>query len=62
MEDSSKFKIEGECLYFEKRIYIPDGLHRFQVIQARHDLPAVGHFGFNKTLELISRDFWWFHM
>jgi hypothetical protein len=23
-----------------------------------HDQPVVGHFGYNKTMELISRDFW----
>ena len=29
------------------------------VLQARYDLPTVEHFGFKKTLELVSRDFWW---
>jgi len=58
IEDSSKFKIENHLLYFEERLYILDGLLRIQVLQAHHDLPTVGHFGFNKTLELISRDFW----
>ena len=28
-------------------------------VQSRHDFPSAGHFGFNKTMELISRDFWW---
>jgi hypothetical protein len=28
----------------------------------RHDLPAARRFGFNKTMELISRDFWWSQM
>ena len=30
-----------------------------RVFKARHDFLVVGHFGYNKTLELISRDFWW---
>jgi len=47
-------KIENQFLYFEERLYILDGPLRFQVLQARHDLVAVGHFRFNKTLELIS--------
>ena len=24
-----------------------------------HDLLIIGHFGFNKTMELISRDYCW---
>jgi hypothetical protein len=40
-------------------ILYPDGLCRLQVLQSHHDFPTVGHFGFNKPMELISRDFWW---
>ena len=57
--DDDKFKVERDLLYFEKRLYIPQGLARLRVFQSRHNFPAAGHFGFNKTLELISRDFWW---
>jgi hypothetical protein len=54
-----KFKFVDNLLYFEERLYILEAPTRLQVLQARHDFPVVGHFGFNKTLELISRDFWW---
>jgi hypothetical protein len=57
--DNDKFKVEGDLLYFEERLYIPKGPTRLQVLQSRHNFPAAGHFGYNKTLELISRDFWW---
>ena len=57
--DNDQFKVEGDLLYFEERLYIPKGPVRLRVLQSRHDFPAAGHFGFNKTLELISRDFWW---
>jgi hypothetical protein len=57
--NGNKFKVEGDLLYFEERLYIPQGPTRLRVLQSRHDFPAAGHFGFNKTLELISRDFWW---
>lgn len=57
--DNDKFKMEGDLLYFEERLYIPKGPTRLRVLQSRHDFPAAGHFGYNKTLELISRDFWW---
>ncbi len=32
---------------------------RFQVLQVRHDTLVVGHFGFNKTMELVFHDYWW---
>lgn len=57
--DNDKFKIQDNLLYFEDRVYIPEGPLRLRVLQSRHDFPAAGHFGFNKTLELVSRDFWW---
>jgi hypothetical protein len=57
--DNDKFKIQDNLLYFEDRVYIPEGSLRLRVLQSRHDFPAAGHFGFNKTLELVSRDFWW---
>ena len=56
IEESNHFRVEDNLLYFEERLYVPSG-SRLSVLQARHDLPVVGHFGFNKTLELVSRDF-----
>jgi hypothetical protein len=46
-------------LYYQRLLYIPNDPCRLQVLQSCHDFPDVGHFGFNKTMELISRDFWW---
>jgi hypothetical protein len=60
-----KFKFVDNLLYFEERLYIPKGppgLACLRVLQACHDFPAAVHFRFNKTLELISRDFWWSQM
>jgi hypothetical protein len=54
-----KFKFVDDLLYFEERLFIPEGPARLRVLQAHNDFPTVGHFGFNKTLELISRDIWW---
>ena len=53
----SYFRVEDNLLYFEERLYVPSG-SRLSVLQTRYDLPIGGHFGFNKTLELVSRDFW----
>jgi hypothetical protein len=54
-----KLQFIDDLFYFEERLYIPEGHVRLGVLQARHDFPAAGHFGFNKMLELIYLDFWW---
>ena len=32
---------------------------QLKVIQENHDTPIAGHFGADKTIELIARTFWW---
>lgn len=44
-------------LYFNELIVLPSLSLQLRVIKYRHESPTVGHFGFNKTYELISRDF-----
>jgi hypothetical protein len=47
-------------LRLDNRIYIPniDDL-RLRVLWTKHDHPIAGHFGQNKTLELIRREYTW---
>ena len=54
-----RFQFRDGLLYYEGLLYFPEGPCRFRVLQSRHDFPLAGHFGFNKTIELISKDFWW---
>ena len=58
-EVNDEFEFKDGLLYFKRLLYIPSGPIRFKIIQMSHDLPAARHFGFNKTMELISQDFWW---
>jgi len=53
----NKFKIEDNLLYFEERLYILDGPFYLQILQAPHDLPTIGYFGFNKTLDFFFHEF-----
>ena len=51
-------------LLLNSRVYVPDhrpdrGHLRTRVLQEKHDHPTAGHFGFNKTLELLRRDYSW---
>jgi hypothetical protein len=48
--DHAKFKFQNGLLYH-------DGLAWLQVFQAKHDALVVGHFGFNKIMELMFQDY-----
>jgi transposase InsO family protein len=52
-DDQGYVRIDG-------RILVPDsGTLRLRVLQYHHDHPVSGHFGMNKTLALIRRDYVW---
>jgi transposase InsO family protein len=50
-------------LTFRGKVYVPD-VHdlRRQVVAQHHDSRVAGHPGRWKTLELVSRNYWWPHM
>ena len=49
-----------QIITFQDRIYIPkDDALRGEVIRAHHDHPSAGHPGHYKTLELVSRNYYW---
>ena len=51
---------EHGFLRFDNRIYVPDtGTLRLRVMQFNHDHITSGHYGYNKTLSLIRRDYTW---
>uniref|UniRef100_A0A803TMC2 Gypsy retrotransposon integrase-like protein 1 n=1 Tax=Anolis carolinensis TaxID=28377 RepID=A0A803TMC2_ANOCA len=41
------------------QVYVPVGALRLEVIRAHHDEPMAGHFGRFKTVQLITRSYWW---
>jgi transposase InsO family protein len=55
------FTITDELLCWNNRIYVPEGL-RQRVIQSEHDSKVAGHFGRERTLELLTRNFYWTNM
>jgi len=47
----------------ERKVYVPkDEELRAEVIQLHHDVPAAGHGGRWKTVELVTRNYWWLGM
>ena len=47
-------------LHLDNRIYVPDvGDLRLKVLQHNHDHPVAGHFGQNRTIDLIRHSYIW---
>ncbi len=59
LSDFNKFEFRDGLLYHDELLYVPKELTWFQVLKAKHDTLVAGHFGFNKTMELMFHDYWW---
>ena len=55
--EGKNFEFKDELLFYKDLLYAPPGNLRLQILQAHHDFPSARHFGYNKTLESISRDY-----
>ena len=56
----SEWKIEGELVLKEEKVYIPkDEELRAVIIWWHYDVPAVGHRERWKTMKLVIRNYWW---
>jgi len=56
----NEWKIEEELVLKERKVYIPkDEELRAEVIQLHHDVPTAEHEGRWKTVELVTRNYWW---
>jgi len=56
----NEWKIEGDLVLKEGKVYVPkDEELRAEVIQLHHDVPAAGHGGRWKMVELVTRNYWW---
>lgn len=54
--EGKDFEFKDELLFYKGLLYVPLKTLRLQIVQACHDFQSVGHFGYNKILESISRD------
>ena len=56
----NEWKIEEDLVLKEGKIYVPkDEELRVEIIRLHHDVPAAGHGGRWKTVELVTRNYWW---
>jgi len=55
-----EWKLNEDLVLKEGKIYVPkDEKLRKEVIRLYHDMPAAGHRGRWKTVELVMRNYWW---
>ena len=55
-----EWKIKAELVLKEGKIYVPKNVKlRSEIIQLHYDMPIVGHGGQWKTVELVTRNYWW---
>ena len=45
-------------LVWKGRLYVPEGFRK-EVLKKEHDSKIAGHFGRERTMELITRNFYW---
>jgi len=56
------FYLLNQYLFKGKRLCIPQGSLRASLIREAHEGGLMGHFGPNKTLEVLKEHFYWPHM
>ena len=49
---------EKGVLFYLDKLYVPKS-QRVTVMSTRHDDMSAGHQGIKKTLDVVTRDFWW---
>jgi len=55
-----EWQIEEGLVLKEGRVYVPkDEKLRVEIIRLHHDTPIAGHGGQWKTVELVTRNYWW---
>lgn len=58
--DGQEWSREQGLILFRGKVYVPKDMElRRQIVEAHHDSMVAGHPGRWKTLELVSRNYWW---
>ena len=56
----NEWQIEGDLVLKEKKMYVPkDEELRVEIIQLYYNMPAVGYGHRWKTVELVTKSYWW---
>ena len=56
----NEWQVEGELILKERKVYVPKETElRAEIIQLHHNVLMAGHRGKWKTVELVTRNYWW---
>jgi len=57
---NEEWQIEEGLVLKEGKVYVPkDEKLRVEIIRLHHDMPIAEHRGQWKTVELVTRNYWW---
>jgi len=57
---NEEWQIEKGLVLKEERVYVlKDEKLRVEIIRLHHNMPITGHRGQWKTVELVTRNYWW---
>ena len=57
---SEEWSEEQGLILFRGKVYVPKDVQlRRELVRLHHDTPIAGHPGRWKTLELVTRNYWW---
>jgi Integrase zinc binding domain len=56
---SAEWSLDHGILYYQGKIYVPISNLQCRITTLCHDSKIAGHAGRWKTLELVSRNYWW---
>ena len=58
--DLVHWNVDEELLLYRGKVYVPkDDALCAEIVRIHHNLPPAGHPGQWKTVELVSRNYWW---
>ena len=53
---------ENRIVYIDGKIYVSRNKQlRDEILSDNHNPPDIGHPGQHRTMELIKRNYWWYH-
>jgi hypothetical protein len=59
LDSMDSLELKDGLVFKDGLLFVPSQDLQLNVLKQRHDHSLAGHFGVAKTLDLVSRDFWW---
>ena len=59
-EFHNHFTITNGLIFCNRRLYVPDKKElKMELLQEAHDVPIAGHMGIARTVDLLTRNYYW---